>query len=458
MDSFGTSTADRCFVTESAARSSQAGIPPVSNPWVVLATLLLIYIVNYADRYLITGLIGPIKAEFGIGDAMVGMLMGPAFVLLYVILGVPFARLADRTSRVQIIAAGCIVWSAATIATGLASGPVGLTLARIAVGVGEAAFVAPAYSLLSDYFRPERRGLAFAILGLAAYVGQIGGQAGGPAIAAQHDWRMAFHSMGAAGVVLGVAALLLIREPRGREAAHAFEPVPFGQLVRCLLRSPAYYFMMLAFGFGVLSGISFGFWGPELFTRAFALDPVAVKTTFALNFGLSGLVGMLLFGALSDRMARRSMVWPSRLSAMALGAATCAILAATWAGSFNMARFAAIPAGLLGGGWSVGFMATLQYMLPPRIRAASTALFLAVTTLLGFFVGPWATGALSQMMGHDATALRMALTLIIPFGFLSALLGWAAGVRVEQDRMMLDKAVSIRPVAPLLARTAPERG
>lgn len=429
-----------------------------SNPWIVLATLLLIYIFNYADRYLITGLIGPIKAEFGIGDAMVGMLMGPAFVFLYVVLGVPFARLADRTSRVHIIAAGCVLWSGATIATGLAHGPVSLTLARIAVGVGEAAFVAPAYSLLSDYFRPERRGLAFAILGLAAYVGQIAGQAGGPAIAAHHDWRMAFYSMGGIGVLLGLCALLLIREPRraGEGGDTPIDALPFGQLVRCLIHSPAYIFMMFAFGFGVLSGVSFGYWGPELFTRAFALDPVAVKSTFALNFGASGLVGMLLFGALSDRLARRSMVWPARLSALALGAATCAILFASWAGSFDQARLAAIPAGLLGGGWSVGFMATLQYMLPPRIRAASTALFLAVTTLLGFFVGPWATGALSQMMGHDAAALRMALTCVIPAGFLSALLGWAASSRVERDRVALHASLSIRPAEPLLARPLPE--
>lgn len=431
---------------------------PASNPWTVLAMLLAIYIVNYADRYLITGLVGPIKAEFGIGDAMVGMLMGPAFVLLYVVLGVPFARLADRTSRVQIIAAGCVLWSGATIATGLATGPVSLTLARVAVGVGEAAFVAPAYSLLSDYFRPERRGIAFAILGLAAYVGQIAGQAGGPAIAAVHDWRMAFYSMGAIGLVLGFAALLLIREPRRSGGAEQMQALPMGQLIRCLARSPAYLFMMFAFGFGVLSGVSFGYWGPELFTRAYGLDPVTVKSTFALNFGLSGLAGMLLFGALSDRLARRSMIWPCRLSALALGAATCAILAASWAGSFGLARLAAIPAGLLGGGWSVGFMATLQYMLPPRIRAASTALFLAITTLLGFFVGPWATGWLSQMMGHDAAALRMALTLVIPFGFLSALLGWAAAGWVERSRAAMEDALSIRPADPLLARPAAERG
>ena len=115
---------------------------PRSNPWVVLATLLVIYIFNFADRYLLTGLVGPIKEEFGIGDNVMGLLMGPAFVMLYIVMGVPFARLADRKSRIRIIAAGCVMWSLATAATGLATGPWSLALARVGVGVGEAAFVA----------------------------------------------------------------------------------------------------------------------------------------------------------------------------------------------------------------------------------------------------------------------------------------------------------------------------
>jgi MFS family permease len=154
-------------VTETVARRS--------NHWLVLAVLLAIYIVNFADRYLITGLVGPIKAEFGLGDTFMGLLMGPAFIVLYVFMGVPIARLADRSSRIRIIAAGLRMWSLATIATGLATGPVSLALSRVAVGVGEAAFVAPAYSLMADYFRPEKRGIALAILGLATYFGQIAG-------------------------------------------------------------------------------------------------------------------------------------------------------------------------------------------------------------------------------------------------------------------------------------------
>ena len=402
--------------------------------------LLLVSIVNFADRYLVTGLIGPIKEEFGLDDGMIGLLMGPAFVVLYVTMGVPLARLADRWSRTLIIAGGCVMWSGATIATGMANSEVSLIIARAAVGIGEAAFAAPAYSLLADYFKPQRRGLAFAILGLATYFGQIMGQAGGPALAeAFESWRYAFYILGGTGIALGLLTALIVRDPPRIMGQVAGAPaIAMTALVALLARNRSFVLMMFGFALGALSGVAFGYWGPELFARNYGLDPVAAKTAFALNFGLAGLVGMLGFGALSDRMAKRGMAWPVRLSAIALGVATCAILAATWAGSFTLAKWLAIPSGLLGGGWSVGIYSTLQYLLPGRFRATATALFLAVTTLLAYFVGPWATGLLSQAFGNDAGSLRLALTCIIPIGFVSALLAALASRRIEEDRVLLD--------------------
>jgi len=416
--------------------------PSRSNPWLVLGILLTIYIFNFADRYLLTGLVGPIKAEFGVGDNLMGLLMGPAFVVFYVLLGVPFARLADRSSRVRIIAAGCVMWSLATAATGLATGPVTLALARLAVGVGEAAFVAPAYSLLSDYFKPERRGLAFAILGLATYIGQIAGQAGGPAIAAATDWRTAFFAIGIPGIALGLIALVLVREPprEGQTAGEAQVVIPLGVLVNRLVRTPSFVLMAIGFGLGVMSGISFGYWGPELFARSYAIDEVAAKTAFALNFGLSGLIGMLGFGALADRLSKRSRAWPALLSAMALGAATVLVVMTVWAPTFAMAKWLAIPCGLLGGGWSVGLFAALQYMLPSAYRASATALFVAVTTLLGYFIGPWLTGALSESMGDNAASLQLALTIIVPVGVVASALAFLAASRLERDRIALAEA------------------
>ena len=404
-----------------------------TNPWLVLALLLTIYIFNFADRYLLTGLVGPIKAEFGVGDGFMGLLMGPAFVVLYVLGGVPFARLADRSSRVRIIAAGCVMWSLSTMATGFATGPVSLALARIGVGVGEAAFVAPAYSLLTDYFRPERRGLVFAILGLATYAGQIAGQGGGPALAEVYGWRNTFLIMGAPGLLLGVLLLLAVREPPRTFAVNKGNQIPFLTMVSELRQSPAYLLMMGAFGLGSLSGVAFGYWGPELFTRAYAIDPVAAKGAFALNFGLAGLVGMLSFGAIADKATKRGIAGPVFMSAFALMAATACILAATWAPTIAIAKLLAIPSGLLGGGWAIGFFAALQTMLPERYRASATALFIAVTTLLGYFVGPSLTGWISQTLGNDAQSLRIGLSVAIPTGFVAAVLAYFAGRQLSRQ-------------------------
>lgn len=428
--------AGRSSVTDAAARRS--------NPWIVLAALLLIYIVNFADRYLISGLVGPMKAEFGLGDGFMGLLMGPAFVVLYVVMGVPIARFSDHSSRIRIVVAGCIVWSLATITTGFATGPVSLALSRVAVGVGEAAFVAPAYSLLADYFKPERRGLAFAILGLATYFGQIAGQGGGPLIGEIYGWRWAFWSMGLIGVFLALVALVLVREPARETDGPAHAPsavpkaqIPFGEMLRFLRASPGYLYMLGAFTFAAISGVAFGSWGPELFARSYGLDPVTAKGAFALHFGGAGLVGILLFGAFSDRMSRRGMEWPVRLAAFAIAAATALILIVTWLDSFTAAKWLSIPCGLLGGGWSVGMLATLQYILPARFRASATAVFIAVTTLGAQLIGPFLAGMISQSLGDDALSLRTGLTVVMPLGFIGAVSAWLAIRHIESDRQGL---------------------
>lgn len=422
----------RCSVTDGVAR-------PRTNPWLVLALLLVIYIFNFADRYLLTGLIGPIKAAFNLGDGFMGLLMGPAFVVLYVLGGVPIARFADRSSRVRIIAVGCVMWSLSTMATGFATGPVSLALARVGVGIGEAAFVAPAYSLLTDYFRSERRGLAFAILGLATYAGQIAGQGGGPVLAELHGWRTAFWIMGAPGILLGLLLLLTVKEPPRSIVINRANQISFGAMVAELIRARSYVLMLFAFGLGSLSGVAFGYWGPELFARAYGVATVEAKGVFAVYFGLAGLVGMLSFGVLIDRMAKRGSAFPVIMSAAALLAATACILMVTWAPSITVAKLLAIPSGLLGGGWAIGFFAALQAMLPERYRASATALFVAATTLLGYFIGPALSGAISQWLGNDAQSLRIGLSVTIPAGFAAALLALAASRHIAADSALLNR-------------------
>lgn len=409
----------------------------LSNPWVVLLLLLAIYIFNYADRYLISGLVEPIKAEFGLGDQFMGLLMGPAFAVLYTTLGIPIARLADRASRIAIICTGCLVWSLFTGLTGLAVGPWTLALARLGVGIGEAAFVAPAYSLLAAYFVPERRGVAFAVLGLATYLGQITGYVIGPSIAEAHDWRMAFYVMAIPGVLFSGIAWLLVREPARQIATTIASQIPIPALLGALRQSRAFLFAMAAMAFGTLSGVSFGLWGPTLFARAYSLPLKEASSAFGLYFGLAGLSGMLIFGFVSDRLAKGGMDRPLKLAALALLSATSFIMLVSWSDSYVLARWLAIPSGLMGGGWSIGIMASLQYLLPDRFRATATAMFVMVTTFFGFVIGPWATGAISQAFGDDAASLRFGLSMVIPMGFIGAILAWRAAKHLEQDRRLL---------------------
>jgi len=424
------STAVRRCVTEAASA------PPRSNPWLVLALLLAISIISYADRYLIAGLVGPIKAEFGVGDGYIGLLMGPAFAVLFTTMSIPIARAADRLSRVAIIAIGCLVWSVFTTLSGFATGPVTMAVARIGVGIGEAAFLAPAYSLLAAYFPPARRGLAFAILGLGIYFGQIIGFAAGPAVAARWDWHAAFYVLGIPGIIIALVAWAVIAEPA--RAVMTQPPLPLLPLGRRLAKAKGYRLAVLGMGFGTLSGISFGMWGPALFARAYGLPAQEANTTFGLAFGLPGLLGTLMFGALADRLLKRSPQAPMLLAAGALLTATLCIFAVNWSPSFGLARALAIPSGLLGGGWSIGVMASLQNMLPDRFRATATALFILISTFIGFVMGPWAAGAISQAVGGDgAYSLRIGLSVTILTGIPAAIMLWRSAQHLDADRRAL---------------------
>lgn len=408
----------------------------LSNPWLVLSLLLVIYILNYLDRYLISGLVDPIKGDLDVGDGFMGLLIGPAFALLYTSLAIPIARLADRHSRIMIICVGCFVWSLFTLLSGYAQLPWQLAAARVGVGIGEAAFVAPAYSLLAAYFAPERRGIAFAILGVAVYFGQIGGYTMGPAIAAEHDWRMAFKIAGLPGLLVAPIAYLLIREPT-RQLAPAADTIRLLPLLGLLVRRASYILLALGMGLGAMSGLGFGLWGPTLFARAYEIPLQEAGPIFGLYFGMSGLAGMLLFGSISDIVARKGMQRPVLMASLALFMATALILGVTWSPTVTMAKLLAIPSGLLGGGWSIGVLSSLQYLLPDRFRATATALFVMFMTFLSFVIGPWLTGLLSEGLGDDAGSLRLALSIIIPTGAVGAAFIWLAARFLETDRAKL---------------------
>jgi len=406
-----------------------------TNKWLVLVLLLGISIFNYGDRYLLAGLVEPIKAEFSVSDGFMGLLLGPAFAVFYSILAIPIAFYADRHSRINIICAGCVIWSIFTVLSGLADSQYSLAAARVGVGVGEAAFQAPAFSLIAAYFRPEQRGKAFAVMALSIYLGQILGYSAGPQIASFDDWRLAFKVMGASGFVVVALAWFIIREPARDETQGV--ALPLASSFARLVRIPSYRYMTFGMGLGVMSGIAFGFWGPTLFSRVYEMSLIAAGSAFGAAFTLPGMIGALGFGVLADWLSKKGYGRSLMLSALALMSATLAVLGAIWAANIDNALIWAIPAGLLGGGWSVGIYAGLQYILPDRMRATGTALAMLVVNLLGFVIGPWAVGAFSDLLAIDGSQLRQSLTIVVPVGLLGALLIGLGAKSLEQGRQAL---------------------
>src|SRR4029453_10020174 len=172
----------------------------------VLGVLVVVYTMNFIDRQILSILLEPIKHDLGLSDTQLGLLTGFAFGVFYATLGVPIARLADRSNRRNLIAVALAVWSGMTAFSGLAQNYVQLLLARIGVGVGEAGCSPSAHSMISVYFAGERRATALGIYSLGIPVGILFGFTLGGLISDTFGWRAAFFVVGVPGLLL---ALLL---------------------------------------------------------------------------------------------------------------------------------------------------------------------------------------------------------------------------------------------------------
>src|ERR1700761_4497154 len=188
----------------------------------VLTTLTAVYALNFIDRTIVSIIGQPMKESLGITDNQLGLLGGLAFALLYTLLGVPIARLAERVSRVNIIAICITLWSAFTALCGVAPNFTVMLAMRVGVGIGEAGCSPPAHSLISDYYEPQRRASALSVYAFGIPLGGMLGAVAGGWLAKTVGWRAAFMVVGAPGVILAILLKLFVREPP-RGASEAIE-------------------------------------------------------------------------------------------------------------------------------------------------------------------------------------------------------------------------------------------
>jgi predicted MFS family arabinose efflux permease len=398
----------------------------------VLSVLLLAYTFNFLDRQILGILAGPIKQELGLTDSQLGLMGGLAFALFYTGLGVPIAVLADRWSRTWIMTGALTLWSGFTALCGFAGGFWQLFLCRMGVGVGEAGGVAPAYSLISDYFPKEQRARALAVYSFGIPIGSALGILFGGLIAHAIDWRAAFVVVGLAGVLLAPIFRWVVKEPP-REATPTAAPVTGG--VARLLAKPSFWLISLGAAASSVCGYGVAFWLPSFFERSLGMGLVDRSLFLGSMTLVGGVLGVWAGGVLGDRLGRaRPAAYLLVPAAAFLLALPCFVLAVQ-AQSLVLAFFLfLIPTGL-NLVWLGPVITAVQHLAPPAERSTASACFLFVNNLIGLGLGTWYFGAVSDALTprFGDEALRYAIYSGLGFYVVSAALFVLGARGIKRD-------------------------
>ena len=378
-----------------------------SRASLVLGLLLVAYIFNYLDRQILGILAGPIIAELQFSDRQFGALSGPPFALLYSILGIPFAYLADRTSRSRVVAAAVAFWSLFTGLCGTATSFWQFFFFRMGVGIGEAGGVAPSYALIADYFEPRRRARALAIFSLGVPIGLALGTLLGAYIAHAISWRAAFFAMGVAGVVLAPVMLLVVRDPARPQVQTG---APIGTVFPMLARKPVFWLMAFAASCSSLCGYGLATWTPSVLERSFHLGLLARGQFMASVVFIGGCTGVFAGGWLADRLGHADRGWYAKLPAIAWLITAPTFAAGLMAPNLWLAWPLLLIPNALNILWLGPVITAVQHLVPRAMRSTASASFLLINNLIGLGVGPYLIGAISTSLksSYGAESLRYA--------------------------------------------------
>ncbi len=414
-------------------------------PWYVVGVLMLCFTVAYVDRQVLTLLIQPIKRDLGVSDTQIGLLAGFAFAIFYTILGVPIARLSDRSNRVRIISVGVLIWSIMTALCGFASSYWQLFLARVGVGAGEACVPPAAYSIVSDTFRPEKVARAVGILLMGVYIGlgfaMIGGSAvvqmsqgletvRVPLLGEMRSWQLAFVIAALPGALV-LMLLATIREPERRKymADGSSTVVGVQRASWSELRS-FFYERRRLFGAITISTSLIGMvitaffvWVPEMLRRNHDVAVTSAGFAFGLVLLVFGSLGCGSVGAIVSWVAKRN---PDEAEIRAITLSSMAIipfgLATTLAPTYELSLLMLAPLIFFIAVAQALSPALIQLVTPNHLRAQTTAIWTLVAVLLGTTAGPAVVAIITDFVLRDERLLGQALAwvtgLAVPVGVL----------------------------------------
>lgn len=398
-----------------------------------LGVLWVVMLLNFLDRQIISILGEHIKRDLALADWQLGALGGLSFALLYTLLGLPIAILADRWRRPQIIAISLAVWSGFTVLCGLAQNFVQILLARVGVGVGEAGSGPSSHSILADLYPPEKRAGAMGVYGTAVPIGALLAYAGGGWMMQHLDWRTAMVLAGAPGLLVALVVWFTIREPRGRvRLRDAFRPDPakltFAAAFAELARKPTYWHLIAA---GVLvQFVAYGFatFYGSYFIRVHAAgqpgaawDLSTMGLALGVMVGISGAFGAYAGGLAADRLRRFGVGWSLVGPGLIMAASTPVFILGLYQPTPLLAVLCFAAPTIAGTFYYGPTFAAVQALARAETRAVAVAVYLLIAGLAGMGLGPLFVGVLSDVFAAQRLAAGAAAGAAGADGLIQAL-------------------------------------
>jgi MFS family permease len=437
----------------------------------VLVLLLATYTFNFIDRSIINIIGQAIKVDLKLTDTQLGLLGGFYFAILYTLLGIPIARIAERTNRVSVISVSLVIWSAFTALCGTAGSFATLAAYRFGVGFGEAGGSPPSHSLISDYFPPKQRATALSIYSVGIPLGGMIAAVAGGWLTENFSWRTAYLIVGLPGILLALLVRLVIKEPpRGHseakagDAAYVKPPLSLGTELRemgAVVAALFFKWPVVNMILGVTL-VSFAGYGTTQFAlvyvvRAFHLKLSMVGLVFGLIAGASTMIGTLVGGFLPDRLGKRNAIWYPLTPAIGLMIATPISLLIYSQTTWQMMAMLSILPGIFSYTYLAPTFGVVQNSVAPHRRATATAVLFLFLNLIALGGGPVFTGwlidhiananfgrppagdvvqsVLGALQGPDSTRFTQACPGgVAPKGSVPALAKACAGTLVEATR------------------------
>lgn len=434
--------------------AAAGGVQADAQPWPptrvgIYATvvLTLAYTFSFVDRQVLNLLVEPIRHDLALSDTSISMLQGLAFVAPYVLMSVPIGRLVDTFNRVGVLIGGVLAWSVATFACGLSGSYLQLLAARMGVGAGEASVTPAAWSLLADYFPPQRLALPVSFYLMGPYLGGglalIGGaqvidwvgEAGRidlPLVGQVSAWQFTFIAVAAPG--LAIAALLAsLPNPPRRHVAGVAPVAPAWSVVLAFMRSQWRIYCAVLLGVPFLVVILYGLqgWVPTILVRVYGWSLADAGRVYGAIALVAGSLGVLS-GPIAGRwLERRGYAdYPLRLGAYAAVAILLSLGFLPWQTSGTGALvciaaasyFVTVPLALM--------TYVTQLVTPNTMRGVLAGLYVVTTNVIGLGLGPTLVAVSTDYLLGDPARVHMSLTLVsfvvAPVALLLMVSGMAA--------------------------------